>query len=130
MPDAADRHGVAESLNYPENTAGRLMQREFISLPAFWTVGETIDFMRESDNLPNYFYDFFVVDPRHRAVAKVALSRVLRRKRPVRIADIMDDEIFTVPVTMDQEEVAYAFQQYDHTSVPVAASRATTWVPS
>jgi magnesium transporter len=116
---AALRAMLEEGLAYPEDSAGRLMQRHFVAVPAFWTVGETIDFMRESDNLPNDFYDFFVVDPRHRAVAKVALSRVLRSKRPVRIADIMDDEIFTVPVTMDQEEVAYIFAQHDLISAPV-----------
>ena len=67
----ADRMGVAESLNYPENTAGRLMQREFISLPAFWTVGQTIDFMRESDDLPHDFYEIFVVNPRQEPIGTV-----------------------------------------------------------
>jgi len=115
---AALRAMLEEGLAYPEDSAGRLMQRDFVAVPAFWTVGETIDFMRESADLPNDFYDIFVVDPRHRAVAKVALSRVLRSKRPVRIADIMDAEIITVPVAMDQEEVAYIFAQHDLISAP------------
>ena len=95
------------------------MQREFVAVPAFWTVGETIDFMRESDDLPNDFYDIFVVDPRHRAIGTVALSRVLRSKRPVRIADLMDTDIVSVPVAMDQEEVAYIFAQQNLVSAPV-----------
>jgi len=88
-------------------------------VPAFWTVGETIDYMREADDLPSEFYDIFVVDPRHRAVGTVALSHVLRNKRPVRIGDIMETGIVTVPATMDQEEVAFLFSQQGLTSAPV-----------
>lgn len=110
---------MEEGLAFPEDSAGRLMQRDFVAVPAFWTVGETIDFMRESDSLPSDFYDIFVVDPRHRAVGKVALSRLLRTKRPVRIGDIMETDIVTVPVTMDQEEVAFVFAQKDLISAPV-----------
>jgi magnesium transporter len=75
--------------------------------------------MRESDSLPSDFYDIFVVDPRHRAVGKVALGRLLRTQRPVRIGDIMETDIVTVPVTMDQEEVAFIFAQKDLISAPV-----------
>jgi magnesium transporter len=110
---------LEEGLAFPEDSAGRLMQRDFVAVPAFWTVGETIDFMRESDSLPSDFYDIFVVDPRHRAVGKVALGRLLRTQRPVRIGDIMETDIVTVPVTMDQEEVAFIFAQKDLISAPV-----------
>ncbi len=110
---------LEQGLAYPEDSAGRLMQRDFVVVPAFWTVGETIDFLRESETLPNEFFDIFVVDPRHRAIGKVALSLVLRNKRPVRIADIMAAGIVSVPVTMDQEEVAFIFSQQDLLSVPV-----------
>ena len=110
---------LEEGLAFPEDSAGRLMQRDFVVVPAFWTVGETIDFLRESETLPNEFFDIFVVDPRHRAVGKVALSLVLRNKRPVRIADIMVAGIVSVPVTMDQEEVAFIFSQQDLLSAPV-----------
>ncbi len=110
---------VEEGLAFPEDSAGRLMERDFVAVPAFWTVGETIDFMREADDLPNDFYDIFVVDRRHRAVGTVALSHVLRSKRPINIRDIMDAEIVTVPAMMDQEEVAFLFSQQDLVSAPV-----------
>ena len=116
---AALRAMLEEGLAYPEDSAGRLMQRDFVAVPAFWTVGETIDFARESDSLPNDFYDIFVVDPRHRPVGTVALSRLLRTKRPVRISDIMETDIVSVPVVMDQEEVAFLFREKDLVSAPV-----------
>ncbi|MPY71618.1 MAG: magnesium transporter [Alphaproteobacteria bacterium] len=118
IPEAL-RNLLEEGLSFPEDSAGRLMQRDFVAVPAFWTVGETIDFMRESDDLPTDFYDIFVVDPRHRAIGIVALSHVLRSKRPVRISDIMDAEIFPIPATMDQEDVAWVVKQHDLVSAPV-----------
>jgi magnesium transporter len=118
IPEAL-RSMLEEGLAFPEDSAGRLMQRDFVAVPAFWTVGETIDFMRESDDLPNDFYDIFVVDPRHRAIGTVALSHVLRSKRPVRISDIMDSEIVPIPATVDQEEVAWVVKQHDMVSAPV-----------
>ncbi len=116
---AALRSMLEEGLAFPEDSAGRLMQRDFVAVPAFWTVGETIDYLREADDLPNDFYDIFVVDPRHRAVGTVALSHVLRSKRPVRISEIMETDMVTVPAQMDQEEVAYLFGQQDLVSAPV-----------
>ncbi|MEE8333312.1 MAG: CBS domain-containing protein, partial [Alphaproteobacteria bacterium] len=118
IPEAL-RTMLEEGLAFPEDSAGRLMERNFVAVPAFWTVGETIDYMREADDLPNEFYDIFVVDPRHRAVGMVALSHVLRNKRPVRIGDVMESDIVTVPAGMDQEEVAFLFAQQDLTSAPV-----------
>ncbi|MEK9646199.1 MAG: magnesium transporter, partial [Alphaproteobacteria bacterium] len=100
---AALRAMIEEGLTFPEDSAGRLMQREFVAVPAFWTVGEVIDFLRESDDLPDDFYDIFVVDPRHRLIGAVALNKVLRTKRPVPIREIMMTEILTVPLEMDQE---------------------------
>ena len=116
---SALRTMLEEGLAFPEDSAGRLMQREFVAVPAFWTVGEVIDFLRESDDLPDDFYDIFVVDPRHRLIGSVALNRVLRAKRPVPVRDIMERDIVTVPVAMDQEEVAYVFAQQDLLSAPV-----------
>jgi magnesium transporter len=113
------RAALTEGLNFPEDSAGRLMQRGFVAVPAFWTVGETIDFLRDSIDLPNDFYDVFIVDPGHRPVGTVTLSRILRSKRPVRMNEIMQPEILSVPVTMDQEEVAYIFAQHDLVSAPV-----------
>lgn len=113
------RSMLEEGLAFPEESAGRLMQREFVAVPAFWSVGEVIDFLRESDDLPDDFYDVFVVDPRHRLIGYVALNRILRAKRPVKVRDIMVDEFVSVPVQMDQEEVAYVFAQQDLVSAPV-----------
>jgi magnesium transporter len=116
---AAVRAALAEGLNFPEDSAGRLMQRNFVAVAAFWTVGETIDFLRDSVDLPNDFYDVFIVDPGHRPIGTVTLSRILRSKRPVQMSEIMQPETLSVPVTMDQEEVAYIFSQYDLVSAPV-----------
>lgn len=108
-----------EHVAFPEDSAGRLMQRDFVAVPTFWTVGQTIDFMRETSALPDEFYDIFVVDPRHRPVGIVPLSRVLRSQRPVLMSALMADKPITVPATMDQEEVAYVFRQQDLVSAPV-----------
>ena len=95
------------------------MQRELLAIPAFWTVGDTIDFMRSSPDLPDEFYDIYVVDPRHRPLGSLALSRLLRSRRGVHIQDIMDDDVTPVPVDMDQEELADMFRRKDTVSVPV-----------
>ena len=117
----SDRVMVQQALAYREDSAGRFMQREFVAVPQFWTVGEIIDYLRTAEDLPEDFYDLFVVDPRHRPVGTVPLSRVLRTTRPVSVGEIMEakQEFFTVPVTMDQEEVAFLFRQQDLVSVPV-----------
>ena len=116
---AALRAMIEEGLTFPEDSAGRLMQREFVAVPAFWTVGEVIDFLRESEDLPDDFYDIYVVDPRHRLIGAAALNKVLRTKRPVPVREIMSPDLVTVPLTMDQEEVAYIFAQQDLLSAPV-----------
>ena len=95
------------------------MQRDLVAVPEFWTVGQTIDFLRESDDLPDKFYEIFVVDPAHRPIGTIPLDRAMRSKREVVAGDIMDPNPLAIPVATDQEEVAYAFQQYDHTSAPV-----------
>lgn len=118
IPDAL-RNALEQGLAYPEDSAGRLMQRDLVAVPTFWTVGETIDFLREADSLPNDFYDIFVVDPGHRPVGVVGLSHVLRTRRPVPMRELSRREVVTVPVGMDQEEVAYAFAQKDLVSAPV-----------
>tara|TARA_B100000686_G_C16785834_1_gene975189 strand:- start:385 stop:1782 length:1398 start_codon:yes stop_codon:yes gene_type:complete len=110
---------LEEGLTFPEDSAGRLMQREFVAVPTFWTVGEVIDFLRESSGLPDDFYDIFVVDPRHRLIGYISLSRILRTKRPIPVQEIMIDEFVSVPLKLDQEEVAYIFAQQDLVSAPV-----------
>jgi magnesium transporter len=127
---AEDRAVLEEALSYPEDSAGRLMQRELVSVPSGWTVGQTIDFMRQSaDNdrtgeneLPEVFYDIFVVDQDRRPVGTIPLSRLLRTRRPVPVTGIMETKMQIVPATMDQEDVAFLFRQRDLVSAPVVDS--------
>lgn len=116
---AEDRAIIEQGLSYPDYSAGRLMQRELVAVPAYWTVGETIDYLRSSTAIPEDFYDVFVVDPRHRPVGKIGLAKLLRTQRPVRLRDIVNDTLTSVPVTTDQEEVAFLFRQQDLVSAPV-----------
>ncbi|TNE63307.1 MAG: magnesium transporter [Alphaproteobacteria bacterium] len=117
---ADDRVAIEESLSFPEESAGRLMQRDLVAVPEFWTVGQTIDYLRnEAEDIPDDFYDIFVVDPAHRPVGKVPLSRVMRTNRPVTIGEIMDREPHVISVTADQEEVAYQFSKYHLISAAV-----------
>ena len=115
----ADRTAVEQALAYEEDTVGRLMQRATVVVPAYWTVGETIDYLRADTSLPDVFFDIFAVDPRHRPVGSLPLSRILRSRRPVALAEIMDDEPVVLSVSMDQEEAAFLFRQQDLTSAPV-----------
>ena len=117
---AQDRADLETALSYPEYSAGRLLQRQCIAVPDFWTVGQTIDFLRASRNLPDDFYDIFVVDPRHHPVGAVRLSKLLRAARPVAILDLMGRETLrTIDVNTDQSDVAHLFRQRDLTSAPV-----------
>ncbi len=115
----AERLVMEESLSFPEDSAGRIMQRELLAVPSSWTVGETIDYMRASKDLPDDFYDLYIVDPKHQPIGYVPLSRAMRTRRPVLLTDIMNEGMRTIPVTMDQEEVAYLFRQYGLVSAPV-----------
>ena len=117
-----DRLQLRRSLDYPEETAGRRMQTEFIAVPPFWTVGQTIDFMREDDDLPDTFHEIFVVDPTFKLRGYVALNRLLRTKRNVSIDDIREDKIYPVDAYLDQEEAARVFEQYDLVTTPVTDS--------
>jgi magnesium transporter len=121
---AEERAVLVEGLTYPEESAGRLMQREMVAVPFEWTVGATIDYLREvaerdDEDLPYEFYDIFVVDEAQRLQGSVSLSRVLRSKRPVKLRELMKTELRSVPVSMDQEDVARLFRQYDLASAPV-----------
>ncbi|MEG3617717.1 magnesium transporter [Magnetovibrio sp. PR-2] len=120
----ADRTLIEEGLSFEDETAGRLMQREVMTVPQFWSVGETIDFLREIADqeeweTPNVFYDIIIVDPRHRPVGSVPLSTLLQSKRPVKVGEIMHEKMKLIPVDMDQEEVAFLFRQRDLVSAPV-----------
>lgn len=114
-----ERIRLRRALDYPEETAGRRMQTEFVAVPPFWTVGQTIDYMREDQNLPESFSQIFVIDPTFRLLGAIDLDRILRTKRGVKIEDIMHETRHAVPATMDQEEAAQIFEQYDLLSAAV-----------
>ena len=114
-----DRAIIETGLGYPEDSAGRLMQRELVAVPDYWSVGETIDYLRTGVELPEEFYELFVVDPRHHPVGSVKLARLLRAKRPAKLRDILTEDMTELPVTMDQEEVAYLFRQQNLITAPV-----------
>lgn len=114
-----ERGVIDQGLAFPEHSAGRLMQRELVAVPAYWTVGEVMDYVRANATLPEDFYVLYVVDPRHRPQGMVRLSTLLRARRPARLRDIMTTEMEVISVAMDQEEVAYLFRQRDLLSAPV-----------
>jgi magnesium transporter len=116
---APERVVLARSLLYPENSAGRRMQTELIAVPPAWTVGRTIDYLRETPDLPDRFWEFYVVDSAGRLRGTVALDRLLRTKRPVPVAELIDEEMHPVRVAEDQEDVARLFERYDLVSAPV-----------
>ncbi len=117
--DPTDRVAVTESLNFPEESAGRLMQRELVKAPPFWTVGQMIDFMRASDDLPEQFYEVIIVDAMAKPVGTIPLSRILGERRPVTLESLMEEDFRTIDATEPQEDVAYAFNQYHLVSAPV-----------
>ncbi|MGR3342449.1 MAG: magnesium transporter [Paracoccaceae bacterium] len=115
----ADRMVVEQALNYPEFSAGRLMQREIVIAPEHWNVGEAIDFMRASEDLPDQFYHLVLVNPRLEPLSHVALGRLMATKRVVKLVDITEEEFRTFEVSEDEADVAYAFNQYHLISAPV-----------
>jgi magnesium transporter len=115
----AERIALERSLDYPEESAGRRMTTKFIAVPPFWTVGQTIDFMREDSRLPEEFTELYVVDPRYCFIGTVPLDRLLRSKRPVKIGDITGEAKHSVQATDDQEDVARLFERYNLLSVGV-----------
>lgn len=114
-----ERIALQRSLEFPDDSAGRLMQTDYISVPPFWSVGQTIDHMREDDDLPDSFSYIWVVDPSHHLVGRVPLDRLLRTKRPVTIEKIADTDVHPITAEEDQEEVALEFERYDLISAPV-----------
>ncbi len=114
-----ERIRLRRALDYPEETAGRRMQTEFVAVPPFWTVGQTIDYMREDQNLPDRFSQIFVIDPTFKLLGAVDLDQILRTKRTVKIEEIMHETRHAIPATMDQEEAAREFEQYDLLSAAV-----------
>ncbi len=117
--DAVDRLAVEQALAYPDDSAGRLMQREMVVSPSHWTVGEAIDHLRQAERLPDQFYHIILTDPRMVPVGYVTLGRVLSSRREVALRDIVEDSFRTIAATDPQEDVAYAFNQYHLISCPV-----------
>lgn len=116
---AAERVVLEQGLTFPDSSAGRLMQREVVAIPSHWTVGQTIDFMRTQEELPESFQEIYVVAAANHLEGVIPLSRLLRSKRPVRVADIMATDLHPVPPTTDQEDVAQMFRRYGLVSIPV-----------
>ncbi len=118
---ATDRAAIETSLSFDEESAGRLMQRDFVAAPVFWTVGQTIDHLRSVDeeDLPDTFFDIYAVDPGFRLQGTVSLSTILRSSRETTLRELMKDAAVSIRPEMDQEEVAYVFQQYNLASAPV-----------
>jgi len=117
--DSSTREELREGLSYPEESAGRMMRKKMVSIPEFWTVGDTIDFMRSHPDLPGDFYVVFVTDPKFRPTGEVHLARVMQNKRDVFIRDIMDSDIRALHTDTDQEQVAYIFRKYGLVEAPV-----------
>ncbi|HEX8214049.1 MAG TPA: magnesium transporter [Allosphingosinicella sp.] len=114
-----DRAAIEEALSFPEETAGRLMQRDLVAVPEHWSVGQVIDYLRSAEHLTTDFWEVYVVDPQHHPIGTVLLSWILRTPRKFRMIDLMQREQTLIPVDMDQEEVALRFQKYGLISAAV-----------
>ncbi|MFJ5486714.1 magnesium transporter [Hansschlegelia beijingensis] len=118
MP-ALDRVALTRSLDYPEDSAGRRMQTEFVAAPPFWTVGHAIDYIADTDGLPDTFYEIFVVDPAHKLLGSVPLDRLLRTRRSRLLSEILEENPRTIRATEDQEQAARMFERYNLVSAAV-----------
>ena len=117
---AEDRADVERSLAFDDETIGRLMQRDFVSAPEFWTVGDTIDHMRETgEDLPDQFFNIYIVDAALRPLGYVTVSKLMRAPREATLASLMELKLVTVDQSLDQEEAAYLFEKYHLISAPV-----------
>ena len=115
-----DRATLEASLRFDEETIGRLMQREFVAAPPFWTVGDTIEHMREDGReLPDLFFNIWVIDTHFMPIGYVPLSTIMRSTRDTPLSHIMDSSIIKISQSMDQEEAAYLFEKYNLISAPV-----------
>jgi magnesium transporter len=110
--DPDDRAAIEEALSFPEESAGRIMRRDYVAVPEHWNVGQLIDFLRGQDDLTTDFWEIYVVDPQHKPAGTILLSWILRAPRGIAITDLMQREQTLIPVEMDQEEVALRFQKY------------------
>ena len=114
-----DKFLLQEGLSYPEDSAARIMQREFTAVPSNWTVGQTIDYLREDKDLPEEFLEIFIVDNDFKPIGTVPSSRVLRTPRDSKMNSIMAEMPVLISVNMDKEEVGLAFENYNLVSAGV-----------
>ena len=114
-----DRFVLLESLSYPEDSAARIMQREFTAIPSNWSVGQTIDYLRENKDLPEEFLEIFIVDSEFKPIGTVPSSKVLRTPRDSKMISIMNESQLLIPVDMDREEVGHLFENYNLNSACV-----------
>ena len=114
-----DKFLLEEGLSYPEDSAARIMQREFTAVPSNWSVGQTIDYLRENKDLPKEFLEIFIVDNDFKPVGTVPSSRVLRTSRESKMNSIMAEMPVLIPVNMDKEEVGFTFENYSLVSAGV-----------
>lgn len=117
--DPVDRTAVEQALDYPEYTAGRIMRRELVAAPPFWTVGQMIDHMRARDDLPDEFTDIILIDPAMKPAGLAPLSRVMGAGRDRKLSDLARDDMRVLRAETSQEDVAYAFNKYHMMSAPV-----------
>ena len=108
-----DRFALLESLSYPEDSAARIMQRQFTAIPSNWSVGQTIDYLRENKDLPDEFLEIFIVDNEFKPIGTVPSSKVLRASREAKMISIMNESQLSIPVDMDREEVGHLFENYN-----------------
>ncbi len=116
---AENRANFEKILTYPEDSAARIMQQEVVIAPSFWTIEALIRFVQESENVPENFYEIYVVNPRHQPIGRVSVNQLIRHGGQKKLADIMNDDVRAIPASENQEEVAYAFRHYDLVSAPV-----------
>ena len=114
-----DRFALLESLSYPEDSAARIMQREFTAIPSNWSVGQTIDYLREDKDLPSEFLEIFIVNEEFKPIGTVPSSKVLRTSRESKMISIMSESQVLIPVDMDKEEVGNLFENYNLNSACV-----------
>jgi len=114
-----DKFALLESLSYPEDTAARIMQREFTAIPSNWSVGQTIDYLRENKELPDEFLEIFIVDEEFKPIGTIPSSKVLRTPRESKMLSIMSESQLLIPVDMDKEEVGNLFENYNLNSAAV-----------
>ena len=119
----SERQEVEKSLQYAEDSAGRLMQRAFVALPDYWVVGQAIDYLRNHPELPDDFYDIYLVSPRFEPVGSIPLSMVLRSVRSTPLRQLRTKDLHLVHAHDDQEDVARTFRKYGLVSAPVVAER-------